>query len=274
MPRPDPEDIAVTLLLEGLYQRHGQDFRDYARASIRRRITHFMRMRNYTSIAAMIEPLLADDDFCRMLVHDLTVNVSEMFRDASFYHSLRRNIMPRLQDIPHARVWLAGCASGEEAYSMAILFTEAGMAGRVRIYATDLNEQVLHQARTGIFPLNRLRRFTLAYQQGGGVESFADYYTADDSSAVFHHRLREMIVFAAHNLVTDAVFGEMHMVICRNVLIYFNRALRDRVLTVLRDSLLPGGYLCLGSKENLAFTEVADHFEEVDGDNRIYRKVV
>lgn len=268
----ETENIEARLLLDAIYQKYGYDFRDYAWASIKRRLLHRYRLGGFETLAAMQHRLLRDPEFFKTLLGDLTISVTEMFRDPSFYKALRDLVLPVLARQPFLRIWHAGCSSGEEVYSMAILLKEEGLAERVQIYATDMSESVLQRARDGIYPIGRMRQFTVNYQKGGGRESFSDYYTASYDSVIIDKSLRSRIVFANHNLVTDGVFGEMQMVVCRNVLIYFNNSLRNRVLGIFRQSLEDGGFLCLGTKESVMFSDVSGAFEEFSRTERIYRK--
>ncbi len=273
MEREPLEQIEIDLLLEAVYRRYGYDFRSYARASIERRVRNFLSREQYPSIAAMIDPLLHDEDFYSRLISNFSIPVTEMFRDPWVYRVLREKVVPVLKTWPHFKVWLAGCSSGEEAYSLAMVLKEEGVYHRATIYATDFNDAVLQRARDGIYDLGRLQEATRNYQESGGKASFADYYHARYGAAAMDESLRERIVFSNHNLAADSVFSEMHLVFCRNVLIYFDRSLQNRALGLFNDSLVHGGFLCLGTKEDLQFTEVADHFETVDRKARIYKKV-
>lgn len=273
MGRENLEQIEIDLLLEAIYRRYGYDFRSYARASIERRVRNFLSREQCSSIAAMIDPLLRDEEFYSRLVSHFSIPVTEMFRDPWVYCVLREKVVPVLKTWPHFKVWLAGCSSGEEAYSLAILLREEGVYHRATIYATDFNDTVLQKAREGIYDLGRLQEATRNYQESGGKASFADYYHARYGAAAMDESLRERIVFSNHNLAADSVFSEMHLVFCRNVLIYFDRSLQNRVLGLFGDSLVHGGFLCLGTKEDLQFTAVADYFETVDRRARIYKKV-
>jgi chemotaxis protein methyltransferase CheR len=206
------------------------------------------------------------------LLRGITVNVSEMFRDPAFFKSIRELIVPFLKTYPFIKIWHAGCATGEEAYSMAILLQEEGLKGRFRIYATDINEDVVHKAQEGIYPLQEMQRFTRNYQHSGGTGSFSDYYTARYNHAILAPSLRENIVFAAHNLAVDSDFGEMNLILCRNVMIYFKQPLKERVLGLFDTSLVAGGYLCLGTKESLDHRHISDRYEPIAPRMQIYRK--
>jgi chemotaxis protein methyltransferase CheR len=220
----------------------------------------------------MQHKLLYDSKFFATLLSDLTINVTEMFRDPSFFKALREIVIPELKKQPFVKVWHAGCSSGEEVYSIAILLKEEGLYKTSLIYATDADDVVLDKAKSGVFAIDRMKDYTLNYRKAGGLASFADYYTARYDNAIMDNSLKKNIVFSNHNLVTDGVFGEMDMIICRNVFIYFNRDLQDRVFRLFSESLRPGGFLCLGSKETIRFSSFSDDFENVADHERIYRK--
>ncbi|MEN8200204.1 MAG: protein-glutamate O-methyltransferase CheR [Thermodesulfobacteriota bacterium] len=274
MNKDDLERIEIDLLLEAVYQVYGYDFRGYARASIDRRIQLFVATSKYKSIAELIPRLLHDKQFFSRLNHQLSVSVTEMFRDPFVYRAIRDKVLPRLGSYPFFKLWHAGCATGEEVYSMAILLQEEGLLERATIYATDIDQELLAKARKGIYPLEKLAAFTSNYQQGGGKESFSKYYHARYGAAAFSDALKAQLTFATHNLVTDTVFCETHLVLARNVLIYFNRELQNRVLELFTESLVHGGFLCLGTAESIDFSDVADQYEVVDDDAKIYRKQV
>jgi len=267
------EKIEFDLLLQAIYQKYGYDFRDYAKASIRRRLRYRLSQSNLKTISEMQHELLNDKKFFDRLLLDLTINVTEMFRDPSFFKVLRENVISELKKQPFIKVWHAGCSSGEEIYSTAILLKENGMYESSLIYATDTNELVLDKAKSGIFPIEKMKDFTVNYRKAGGLASFADYYTARYDNAIMDNSLKKNIVFSNHNLVTDSVFGEMDLIMCRNVLIYFNRELQDRVFRLFRDSLRPGGFLCLGSKETVRFSSLSEDFENVIENEKIYRRI-
>jgi chemotaxis protein methyltransferase CheR len=267
----DPEAIEVELLLEALHRAYGHDFRDYGRAHLTRRIRHRMALAGADTISALQGRLLREPALLSELLLDLSVNVTEFFRDPDFFRAVRTELVPRLKTYPSVRIWHAGCASGEEVYSMAILLTEEGLLDRCRLYATDFNPAALERGKSGIFDIDRMREYTQNYQKSGGRASFADYFTARYGSVIFDPALRRRISFFEHNLVTDGPPGEMHLVVCRNVLIYFNRKLQTRVVRLFRDSLIPGGFLCLGTKESLEFTGVAPAFQTAVPGQRIYR---
>jgi chemotaxis protein methyltransferase CheR len=268
----DLEGIEINLLTEGVYLRYGYDFRDYSYPSLRRRVQKRMQGEGLTTISALQEKVLHDSACMERLLLDLSINVTAMFRDPSFYQAVRTQIIPHLRTYPFARIWHAGCSTGEEVYSMAILLQEEGIYERCRIYATDINEAVLERARQGIFPLSSMQTYTSNYLKAGGKSAFSDYYTANYDNAIFSQKLRENMVFAQHNLVTDGSFNQFQMIICRNVLIYFNRELQERVLTLFSDSLERFGILGLGRKETLKYSSVADRYETLDEEERIYRR--
>ena len=224
------------------------------------------------TVSALQERVLHDSAVMERLLLDLSINVTAMFRDPTFYSSVRDTVIPLLRTYPFIRIWHAGCSTGEEVYSMAILLHEEGLYDRCRIYATDINEAVLEKARKGIFPLANMQEYTSNYLKAGGKTAFSDYYTANYESAIFSQKLRENIVFAQHNLASDAVFNQFNLIVCRNVLIYFNRELQDRALGLFREALVRNGYLGLGSRETLQFSAHADAFEAVDRNQRLYRR--
>ena len=267
------EKIEFDLILEAIYQKYGYDFRNYAKASLRRRLRYRLSQSNLKTISEMQHKLLNDKGFFDTLLLDLTINVTEMFRDPSFFKALREIVISELKKQPFIKVWHAGCSSGEEIYSTAILLKENGMYESSLIYATDTNEMVLDKAKSGIFPIEKMKDFTVNYRKAGGLASFADYYTARYDNAIMDNSLKKNIVFSNHNLVTDSVFGEMDLIMCRNVLIYFNRELQDRVFRLFMDSLRPGGFLCLGSKETIRFSSFSENFENVIEKERVYRRI-
>lgn len=265
-------DIEIRLLTEGVFQVYGHDFRDYAEASLRRQLLQWLSVSDFATFSLAQSQLLRDPALFQSLLCGITVNVSEMFRDPAFFMRLRERVVPYLKTYPFVKIWHAGCATGEEAYSMAILLQEEGFEGRFRIYATDINPEVIRKAQKGIYPLQQLQSFTRNYQQAGGRGSFADYYTARYNSAILSPELRKNIVFAVHNLAVDAGFGEMNLILCRNVLIYFKPTLKDHVLQLFDDSLAAGGFLCLGTKETLAQRGITERYEELDPRSQVYRK--
>lgn len=266
------EKIEFDLLLQAIYWKYGYDFRNYAKASIRRRIRRRLSRSGLKTISEMQHKLLNDKQFFETLLLDLTINVTDMFRDPSFFKALRETVIPELKKLPFIKIWHAGCSSGEEVYSTAILFKEEGLDKNILIYATDVNEAVLDKAKKGIFAIDRMKDYTRNYRKAGGLASFAEYYTARYDHAIMDSSLKKNIVFSDHNLVTDDVFGEMDLIICRNVLIYFNTGLQERVFRLFWESLCPGGFLCLGSKETIRFSKYSDDFENVVEGEKIYRK--
>ena len=270
--RETVEDIEIQLLLEALFQRYHYDFRHYARASIKRRLTQARERMDFASISAMQEGLLHDPSLLPRLMDYLTVQVSEMFRDPSYFRALREQVLPHLRTYPSLKVWVAGCSQGEELYSLSILFREEGLDQRTLFYATDINPEALRAAEAGVYSLDRIRKFTQNHQKSGAKTSLSDYYTADYGRAVFDKSLRSRVVFSDHSLVTDAVFAEMHLISCRNVLIYFDRALQDRAIGLFRDSLARKGFLGLGSKESLRFSDHAGAFADFVREEKIYQR--
>lgn len=266
------ENLEIRMLLEAIHQKYGYNFKDYAKAHTKRRLRHRLNISNMKNYAQMMHRIIYDEDFFNTLLLDLSINVTEMFRDPGFYKKIRQEIIPLLKTYAFIKVWHAGCSAGQEVYSMSILLEEEGMKHRSQIYATDFNELILEKAKNGIYPLDVMKTYTGNYQQSGGKNDFSDYYTADYHNVILRQSLKEKVLFSSHNLVTDGVFGEMNLILCRNVLIYFNRQLQNRVLKLFHDSLCPGGYLCLGSKESLKFTDMEDKFEPVVNREKIYRK--
>lgn len=269
---PPLERLEMELLLEAIYRHYGYDFRQYAPSSLRRRLKKRLEAEGLSTFSALQDRVLHEPAAMEGLLRDMSVNVTGMFRDPTFFRALREKVVPMLRTYPSVRIWHAGCASGEEVYAMAILLEEEGLYERSRLYATDMNAEALDRARTGIFPIARMREYTTNYQQAGGTRSFSEYYTASYGAALFHARLRENVLFAQHNLATDTSFSEFNVILCRNVLIYFDRNLKARTLRLFGDSLSSFGFLCLGRRESLRFTNVEDEFEEIDPKERIYRR--
>jgi chemotaxis protein methyltransferase CheR len=268
------EEVEIDLLLEAVYRLRGYDFRDYARPSLRRRIANRLRAEKAGTMTGLLYKILHDPSCMDRFVLGLSVNVSTMFRDAGFFRAMRTHVFPLLRTRPYIRIWQAGCSMGEEVYSVAIMLAEDGLIGRCRIYATDINEAALQKARQGIYPLEWMQRCTQNYIQAGGTRSFSEYYTAAYDHAIFTPALREHVVFAKHDLVTDGPFNEFSLILCRNVLIYFNRRLQDRVHRLLYDSLANAGVLGVGAKETLTLTALEDHYEQLAAPHRLYRRVV
>ena len=264
--------LEVRLLLEAIYTLSGFDFRKYNQQSILRRIEHRMRINNISSITQLTESIIYDKELLKVLLNDFSINVTEMFRDPSFFRAFRDQIVPQLHQLDKIRIWHAGCATGEEVYSMAILLQEEGLLERTMMYATDMNEAVLNKARLGAFPLHKMQAYTKNYILAGGKESFSQYYKTDDSYASFHPYLSENIMFAQHNLATDKSFQEFDIIICRNVLIYFTPELQHEVHHLFYDSLARNGYLGLGDKETMQFTPLVSKYRTINGTERIYQK--
>jgi chemotaxis protein methyltransferase CheR len=271
--RDDVEEIEIALLLEAIYRRYGFDFREYAPASLKRRLWRRASAEGLQTLSALQDRLLRDASCMERLLLDLSINVTAMFRDPSFYTAFRENVVPLLHTYPFTRVWVAGCSTGEEVYSLAIVLDEEGLLDRCRIYATDINESVIEKARLGVFPLDKMQEYTQNYMKAGGARAFSEYYLASYDGAVFDKRLVQHAVFAQHNLVSDKVFNEFHAIVCRNVMIYFDRTLQQRVLGLFHESLVHLGVLGLGRKESIRFSDYAGEYEELDALERLYRKV-
>jgi chemotaxis protein methyltransferase CheR len=269
----DVEDIEVDLLLEAIYRRYGFDFREYAPASLRRRLWRRAHAEGLTTLSALQERVLREPACMERLLLDLSINVTAMFRDPSFYVAFREKVVPLLHTYPFTRIWVAGCSTGEEVYSLAIVLAEEGLFDRARIYATDINEAVLERARTGVFPLDKMQEYTQNYIRSGGTRAFSEYYSAAYDGARFDRRLVENVVFAQHNLASDQAFNEFHVILCRNVMIYFDRSLQERVVGLFHESLVTLGVLALGRKETLRFSGYVERYEELDPVEKIYRKV-
>lgn len=265
-------DIELRLLVDAVYLKFHFDFRGYARASLKRRLTVAMTRFGCASLSQLQDKLLHDQAVFPALLDFMTVQVSEMFRDPSYFLTLRQDIVPLLRTYPSLKFWVAGCSTGEEAYSLAILLREEGLLARSLIYATDINAQALKRAEEGVYELERIAGFTVNHQRSGARTSLSDYYTAAYGRAVFDKNLRKHIVFSDHSLATDSVFAEVHLVSCRNVLIYFDRRLQDRALELFRDALCRQGFLGLGAKESLRFSTVAGAFDEFAREDRVFRK--
>jgi chemotaxis protein methyltransferase CheR len=271
--QPDEiEKIELELFLEAIYQRYGYDFRHYARASARRRVRHVLARSGLGHLSELIPLLLHDEVFAQKAIYDFSITVTEIFRDPDFYRAVRQTVAPYLRTYPFVKIWVAGCATGEEVYSLAILLKEEGLYERTTIYATDFNESALKKAAEGIYPLKEVQQYTGNYQKAGGIHSFSDYYHAEYNSAILDASLKTNLTFAHHNLVTDGVFSEVQVVFCRNVLIYFDRSLQNWVLKTLAESLTRGGFLCLGTKETLEFSSIVEQFKPIDLEERIYQK--
>jgi len=269
----DPEALELRLLLDAIYERYGVDFRDYAYSSLKRRIMRRVLEEETGTISLLKNKLLDDPGCMERFQMELTIHVTAMFRDPGFFVAFRENVVAALRTYPFVRLWVAGCSTGEEVYSLAILLHEAGLYSRCRIYATDVSDRVLAKAKAGVFPLSSMQEYTRNYQQAGGTQAFAEYYTADNTFAIFRPFLRDNVLFTAHNLAGDASFNLFQAIFCRNVMIYFNRTLQDRVHGLFYDSLVTYGYLGLGRSETLRFTSHESHYEAVAPKERIYRKI-
>ena len=265
-------DIEVDLFLDAMVRRHGYDFRHYAKASLKRRVLALAQAEGAANVADLLPRLLREDGFLPKALSRLSVPVTEMFRDPAVFEILRREVLPVLDSYPRIAIWQAGCASGEECASLGILLKEAGLLQKCQIYATDINDAALAKAEEGVYPAQIVADGEANYRKAGGGARLADYFHTAYGYAKIAEDIRSRIVFAHHNLVADGVFCEVHMVLCRNVLIYFDRVLQNRVTSLFHDSLARGGFLCLGNRETLQFAEVADRFKPIDGDCRIFKK--
>lgn len=272
MRKTDLEDIELNLMMDAIYQRYGYDFRHYARSSVERRAEQFCTKSGYNHVSELIPILLNNESFFQKLVKEFSITVTELFRDPLVYKKLTETVFPKLKTYPHFRIWHAGCATGEEVYSLAILLKEHGLYDQARIYATDFNDEALDVARQGLYKIENVKQFTGNYQKAGGTHSFSEYYTSKYDSILLDKSLKKNITFANHNLVTDGIFGEMHLVLCRNVLIYFDKVLQNRVLNLICESLTNGGFLCLGTMESLLFSDVEMKFDIAEEKEKIYRK--
>jgi chemotaxis protein methyltransferase CheR len=266
-------DVEIRLLLEAIYHKYQHDFRDYAMASLRRRLNLAVERFRVRSISGLQERVLHDPTGFTALLPYLTVHVSDMFRDPVYFRTLRERVVPVLRTYPSLKVWIAGCSTGEEVYSLAILLGEEGLLQRTLIYATDISPESLARAQAGVYELDRVRQFTENHRLAGGVGSLSDHYRAAHGAALFDPKLKQRIVFSDHSLATDGVFAEVQLVSCRNVLIYFNRTLQERVIGLFRDSLCRRGFLGLGARESLRFSTHGAEFEELAGHARVYRRV-
>jgi chemotaxis protein methyltransferase CheR len=269
---PVVTEIEFQLLLDAIYHRYHYDFRTYAEASLRRRLVAAMTRLRCRTLSQLQDRVLHEPETFSAMLDLLTVQVSEMFRDPAYFRALREEVVPLLRTYPSLKVWVAGCSTGEEVYSLAILLKEEGLLARTMIYATDINPHALRKAQDGVYPLDRIAGFSQSHRRSGARTSLSDYYTAAYGAARLDPSLREQVVFSDHSLATDSVFAEVHLVSCRNVLIYFERALQDRAVGLFREALVRQGFLGIGSRESLRFSSSAPFFEELDRENRIYRK--
>jgi len=269
---PNTENLEVDLFLDAIYQQYGYDFRHYARSSLLRRINNCLEREKKQYISELIPCIIHDAFFFDRFLQDMSITVTSMFRDPDMFKMLREKIVPKLSTYPSINIWHVGCATGEEVYSTAIILSEAGLLERCRIYATDYNNNSLKVAENATYPIADIPQFSKNYQDAGGLFSFADYYHANAKSVKFSEELRNKITFAHHNLMKDGVFAEMHVILCRNVLIYFDQTLQNQVLTTLSNSLTHRGFLMLGDKESLGFSAVTELFDTPFAKTRIYRK--
>ncbi|MBI3418800.1 MAG: protein-glutamate O-methyltransferase CheR [Proteobacteria bacterium] len=269
----DTENMEIDMLLAGIRRRYGYDFTNYAQASLKRRLTRAREKANLPHFTALLDHLFHDERYFDEFLRQMSVTVTEMFRDPLFYKAAREKVVPVLKTFPFAKIWHAGCATGEEVYSMAMLLQEEGFLDRARIYATDFNKHSLDAAEKGIYALKNIKDAAENYRTAGGAHDFADHVSTSYEFIKFKDALKERITFSYHNLVTDGVFGEMNLICCRNVLIYFDKTLQNHVLSTFTQSLRHGGFLCLGNKETLNYTAVRGLFEPVDAKQRIYRKI-
>ncbi|PTM49586.1 chemotaxis protein methyltransferase CheR [Leptospira borgpetersenii serovar Javanica] len=272
MTSKDTQDMEIDLLLKAIFQRYGYDFRQYSEAHIRRRLMSRLVLSGFSNISEMRDQVLHDETFATKLLQDLSITVTEMFRDPDFYACLREKVIPILKTHPFVKIWHAGCSTGEEAYSMAIVLKEEGLYERSVIYATDFNELALNTAREGIFRNAAMKEYTINYQLSGGKGFFSDYYTSDQEMVIMNQMLKKNIVWANHNLVTDRVFAEVNLVLCRNVLIYFKGDLQSKVHRLFFESLVNGGLLCLGSKEGISYGNLWEKYDTLDLKQKIYKK--
>ena len=267
------EKVEIQLFLNGVFQVYGYDFRDYAPSSIRRRILHMMQSEKISTISELQAKVLHDRESMNRFLMAVSINVTEMFRDPPFFMSFRRNIIPMLSSLPFIRIWHAGCSTGEEVYSMAILLEEEGLYDKTKMYATDINEISLDKARKGIYPLSLMKEYTDNSIKAGCRRPFSEYYTSDSKNAVLSEMLKKNILWAQHNLVTDSSFNEFDVIICRNVMIYFNKSLQNKVHKLLYGSLKTNGILGLGSAESLKFTPLENRYEDLDSKMKLFKKV-
>jgi chemotaxis protein methyltransferase CheR len=266
------ETLELELLIDAIYRRYGYDFRHYARASLARRLSLFLSKTGCKTPSEIIPQILHDKVFFQSMIRHISVTVTEMFRDPLVYQAIRKTLVDYLKTYPFIRIWHAGCSTGEEVYSMAILLSEERLYNRCQIYATDFNDEALETAKKGTYPASRLKEYTANYQKSGGKESFSQYYHSQYESAIMDRALKENIVFANHNLSSDSVFSEMQLIMCRNVLIYFDQALQDRALGLFYDSLVHNGLLCLGAKETIKFSKYSNNFIDFSTTHKIFQK--
>lgn len=267
----EKEELELDTFLTVIHSCYGYDFKDYARASLKRRVQNLAIISGYQHISEMLPRILYDSDFLNQFLEGMSITVTDMFRDPWVFKALRERVLPALRIFPKINIWHAGCATGEEVYAMAILLKEEGLFDHTQIYATDFNNHSLKIAEEGIYPLERLQKFTENYLQAGGKSSLSDYYHVKYNSAKFDSALKKNIIFTNHNLVEDRVFGEMNLIVCRNVLIYFNQTLQNKVLMLFKDSLTPTGFLLLGDKETTHFSQVSGYFDVYAAKEKIFK---
>ncbi|MFY7815597.1 MAG: CheR family methyltransferase [Chryseobacterium taeanense] len=265
------KDEEVEYLIKDVYEMYGYDFSEYSRASFKRRVNRICLIDRFTSFAELRYTIVNDPEYLKRFIEEITVNVTEMFRDPLFFKTLRDKILPQLGTYPLIRIWVAGCSTGEEAYSIAILLKEANLYHKSLIYGTDLNPSVLEKARSGVFPLQQMKLYSENYILSGGKKDFSDYYTANYDSVKFDKSLQEKLILSTHNLVSDSSFNSFQLIICRNVLIYFDRGLQERVFNLFDNSLENLGFLALGAKETLRFSKLDENYRQID-DQRIWKK--
>lgn len=266
------EKIEMDLLLEAVNRYYGYDFSNYSKAHIKRRLKVFQTKQRYASISELQHHVLHNSTIFEEFLNNFSINVTEMFRDPSFYLDFRNKVVPVLKTYPYIKIWIAGCATGEEVYSFAIMLKEEGLLERTTIYATDFNKEAIQKAKKAIYNIDTIKAYTSNYQKAGGTCSFSDYYMANYDSVIIDKSLKTNIVYAEHNLVTDGVFTEANLIVCRNVLIYFNRELQDKVLKLFNESLITGGFLALGTKETIQFSSVNNKYSTISKNNKIFKK--
>ena len=266
------KNAEIQQLLDAIYEKYGYDFRNYSRSHIERRLNKELILSDHESVSELAKEILSDSKRFHEMLADLFVHTTSMFRDTEFFLTFRKKVVSVLKTYPSIRIWSTGCATGEEVYSIAIILKEEGLYDKTRIYATDISNNILRKAKEGIYPINFMKKYTTLYQKAGGKEAFSDYYKADHNYAMMTPSLKKNIVFSSHNLVTDEVFAEMNVILCRNVLIYFDKVLQTRVLNLFCDSLCMRGFLCLGPKEDILFTPLTDDFEYFAEKEKIYKR--
>lgn len=266
------EKIEMDLLIEAVNRYYGYDFSNYSKAHIKRRLLVFLSKHHFASISEMQHHVLHNHEIFEEFLNNFSINVTEMFRDPSFYLDIRNKVIPILKTYPYLKIWIAGCATGEEVYSFAIMLREEGLLERTTIYSTDFNKEAIRKANKAIYSIDTIKNYTSNYQKSGGKNSFSDYYMANYNSVIIDKTLKENIVYAEHNLVTDGVFTEANLIVCRNVLIYFDKDLQNKVLNLFDESLITGGFLALGTKESIQFSSVNEKYSTISKQNKIYKK--